>query len=236
MKQEIIRIDLKAVNCYLGKEDDNFILFDTGGHTIFDKTFTDRCEVLMNKLARFGCKPGNLKLVLLTHGDIDHVANAVYIKEKYQTKIAMHACDLQLVSSLSIEKMMQSFNFRSIVLKIIFQIMKKSIKKISSKILSDFKPFKPDILMNEGDSLLKYGFSAKVLHIPGHTEGSIGVLTENSDLIAGDIFTNIKKPSIAPNAADFKMLAKSVEKLKNMNINTIYPGHGLPFNMNDLRL
>lgn len=31
MEQEIIRIDLDGVNCYLGKSGDSFILFDTGG-------------------------------------------------------------------------------------------------------------------------------------------------------------------------------------------------------------
>lgn len=234
MKQEIIRIDLNGVNCYLGKEGSNFILFDTGGHMILDKTFTDRCEVLMSELERFGCKPGNLKLIILTHGDIDHIANAKLISEKYQTKIAMHAGDLELVESLTIEKMMQCFNFKSVILKIIFQIMKKPIKKISTKILDTLKTFRPDILLNEGDCLLEYGFNAKILHVPGHTEGSIGVLTENGDLIAGDIFMNNKKPGIAPNAYDFKILAKSVARLKTMNINTVYPGHGLPFRMNDL--
>jgi hydroxyacylglutathione hydrolase len=235
MKQEIIRIDLKGVNCYLGKAGDNYILFDTGGHMIFDKPYTDRCETLVCELERLGCKPGNIKLIILTHGDIDHVANANFIKEKYQTKIAMHVGDLPLVENLTIEKMLGSFKLRSIILKIIFQIFKKPIKKISCKILSDFKPYKPDILIDEGDSLLEFGFNAKILHIPGHTEGSIGVLTEDGDLIAGDILVNIKRPSIALNAADFKLLAESVKRLKTMSINIIYPGHGLPFTMNDLR-
>jgi hydroxyacylglutathione hydrolase len=233
MKQEIIRIDLKGVNCYLGKEGDSFILFDTGGHTVMDKIFTDKCEILGSELERLGCKPGNLKLVILTHGDIDHVANALFIREKYQAKIAMHAKDLPLVENLTIEKMMRSFKYRSITFKIVFKIMKKQIKKVLIKILADFKTFKPDILIDEGDSLSEYGFDAKILYIPGHTEGSIGILTANGDLIAGDIFMNYKKPDIAPNAYDFKILTGSVNKLKALNINTIYPGHGLPFRMND---
>jgi Zn-dependent hydrolases, including glyoxylases len=235
MKQEIIRIDLRAVNCYLLKENENFILFDTGGHTILDKKYTDRCQSLINELEKAGCKPGNLKLVILTHGDIDHIANVVTIREKYQTKISMHAGDLSLVDNLTLEKMMRSFRYRSIILKIIFQIMKNKIKKVSSKILDDFKPFTPDILLNDGDSLSEYGFNAKILHIPGHTEGSIGVLTENHDLVAGDIFSCFKKPDIALNAANFGLLAKSVSRLKTMDIDTVYPGHGRPFRMNELK-
>jgi hydroxyacylglutathione hydrolase len=45
MKMEIIQIDLKSVNCYLGKQEDSFILFDTGGHIIMDKEFTNRREL-----------------------------------------------------------------------------------------------------------------------------------------------------------------------------------------------
>ena len=41
MKQEIIRNDLNGVNCYLGKEGNSYILFDTGGHLTLDETFTD---------------------------------------------------------------------------------------------------------------------------------------------------------------------------------------------------
>jgi glyoxylase-like metal-dependent hydrolase (beta-lactamase superfamily II) len=235
MKQKIIRIDLKGVNCYLGKEGDKFILFDTGGHTVMDKTFTDRCEILESELEKAGCKSGNLMLVVLTHGDNDHVANSVFIREKYKTKIAMHTGDLQLVENPTMEKVMRSFNYRSIIYKIIFQIMKKPIKKITNKILSDFKTFKPDVLIDEGCSLIEYGFEAKILYIPGHTEGSIGILMANGDLVAGDTFINIKKPDIAANAYDLRTLKKSVDRLKALNINTIYPGHGMPFGMNDLK-
>lgn len=235
MKQEIIRIDLKGVNCYLGKQGDNFILFDSAGHTIMDPVFTNRREALIKELEKAGCKPGNLKLIVLTHGDIDHVANAVYIREKYYTKIAMHPEDLPLVETVTVAKMMQSFHFQSMMLKIIFQIMKPKIKKVSAKILMDFEPFHPDILLQEGDSLAPYGFNAKVLHIPGHTDGSIGILTETGDLIAGDTFANLKRPGISPNAADFAVLSQSVARLKAMSVDNVYPGHGLPFKMSDLK-
>lgn len=234
MNQEIIRIDLQGVNCYLGKEGGNFILFDTGGPLTLDPTFTDRSEALIKELERLGCKPGNLKLILLTHGDIDHVGNAVTIRDRFQTQIAMHPGDLELVESPTLEKMMRSFNYRSPIYKLIFRIMKKQIARISEKILTVFKTFSPDIMVTEGDSLLQYGFNAKVLHIPGHTAGSIGILTENNDLIAGDIMINLKKPGIAPNANDFKILEESMKRIKLLNLNMIYPGHGLPFRMSDL--
>lgn len=234
MKQEVIRIDLEGVNCYLGKAGDSFILFDTGGHLTMDKQYTNRCDKLEKELENAGCKIGNLKLIVLTHGDNDHVANAVHFRDKYDAKIAMHSGDLDLVENPTIDKVMKSFQYKSIIYKIVFLIIKNTIRKVSVKTLKDFQKFKPDIFLNEGDNLSAYGFEAEILHIPGHTDGSIGILTSEGDLICGDIFTNMKKPDTAPNAYDFKALNASVERLKNMNIKVIYPGHGNPFEAKNL--
>jgi hydroxyacylglutathione hydrolase len=235
MKQEIIRIDLEGVNCYLGKAGDSFILFDTGGHTIMDKQFSNRRETLERELEKAGCKPGNLKLVVLTHGDNDHTANAAFIRDKYTTKIAMHAGDVELVENPVIEKVMESFRYKSLIYKVVFVFMKKLIQRVSLKMLVNFERFTPDVYVDEGYSLQEYGFEAKVLHIPGHTAGSIGVLTANGDLIAGDTFTNMSKPDFAPNAYDFKILAASVDRLKAMDIKTVHPGHGTPFETKQLK-
>lgn len=229
MKQEIIRIDLDGVNCYLGKEGENFILFDTGGHIFLDKQFTNRREALEKELNSHGCNATNLKLVVLTHGDNDHAANAAYIKKKYNTKIAMHPDDFDLVDYPNIEKLMENCHYHSPVYKLVFLVMKRLIRKIIKKALDDFESFKPDILIDEGFNLSPYGFEAKVIHVPGHTKGSICILTEHGNLIAGDTFTNTDKPEIAPNAYNFKALKNSIKRLKNMNVKTVYPGHGKPF-------
>lgn len=233
MKQQIIRIDLEGVNCYLVKASESLILVDTGGHITRDKQFTNRREKLIEKLDIEGCRPENLELILLTHGDWDHVANAAFLREKYGAKIAMHSGDLELVENPVIEKIMESFHFKSVIYKVVLKLMKKPIKKMTKKILDDFEKFSPDIYLNEGDSLLEYGFDAKVVHTPGHTLGSIAVLTKDGELIAGDTFANMNKPATAPNAFNFKTLNESVARLKAMDIKMVYPGHGAPFEMNN---
>jgi glyoxylase-like metal-dependent hydrolase (beta-lactamase superfamily II) len=234
MDQQIIRIDLGGVNSYLGKTGNGFILFDTGGHLAMDKSFTNRRDALENAMKNAGCEPGNLKLIILTHGDNDHVANAAFLREKYKTKIAMHSGDLPLVENPTLEKMKENFRFRSLQFKIMSVILKKLIQKVMKKALDDFERFTPDFYIDNGYRLLEYGFDATVLHIPGHTLGSIGVLTASGDLIAGDTFSNMNKPTLATNASDFKALAQSVARLKTMNLKTIYPGHGETFEMKRL--
>lgn len=236
MKQKIVHIDLNGVNCYLSKTDEGFILFDTGGHLLLDKEYSDRQEELIKSLEKAGCMPGDLKAIVLTHGDNDHSGNAAFLRDKYGAVIAMHSDDVNLVEDLTMDKMMESFHFRTIPYKIVFRLMKKQIIKITTKNLNGFMKFKPDILLKDGDDLLKFGFHAKVIHLPGHTPGSIGILCEGGELISGDIFANMKKPALALNAYDLKQMKKSAAKLKSMNITTIYPGHGKPFAAKDLRI
>jgi glyoxylase-like metal-dependent hydrolase (beta-lactamase superfamily II) len=234
MKQEIIRIDLGGVNCYLLKSDNGFILVDTGGHLVLDKEFTDRCSLLEQALEKAGCNSHNLHLIILTHGDNDHVCNVSFVKDKYKAKIVMHKNDCHLVESPTIADYMNSFQYRSLVYKVVFKIMRGTIHKVAVKTIDDFKRFSPDILIDGDFQLSDYGFEGEILHIPGHTAGSIGILTKDDEFIAGDVFINIKKPEIAPNACDFKLLSDSVNKLKAHKINMVYPGHGEPFLFNNL--
>lgn len=222
------------MNCYLADAKDGFILFDTGGHLVTDKQFDNRREKLTAALHREGCRPGNLKLVVLTHGDIDHAASAAYIRSAYGAPIAMHPGDARLVESPGIDQAMESYHYRPLAFRIVFLLMRKAIKKATERILGDFEPFTPDIWLKEGDSLAEYGLDATVMHLPGHTAGSIGILTGDGDLIAGDTFAKMKKPDIAPNAADFKSLKASVDRVKAMGIGTVYPGHGDPFEMAEM--
>jgi glyoxylase-like metal-dependent hydrolase (beta-lactamase superfamily II) len=230
MKQEIIRLDLNQVNCYLGKSEKGYVLFDTAGPITMDKNYSNRRIELEAELEKAGCKPGNLNAIVITHGDMDHVANAAYLRDKYKTVIAMHREDVNLTEALTVDKMMESFHYKSVILNLVFLLLRKTIRRVMEKAYHDFTKFTPDILLKEGDSLSSYGFDAKIIHLPGHTAGSIGILTAEGDLIAGDTFTNLKKPSAALNADDFKQLKYSIDRLKRMNLSKmIYPGHGKPF-------
>ena len=89
--------------------------------------------------------------------------------------------------------------------------------------------FRPDFYIEDGFEFSEYGFDAKAVYIPGHSRGSIGILTMNGDLICGDLFTNIKKPELNSIMDNPETANLSIEKLRNLEINTVYPGHGKPF-------
>jgi glyoxylase-like metal-dependent hydrolase (beta-lactamase superfamily II) len=94
--------------------------------------------------------------------------------------------------------------------------------------------FKPDIYLEDNQDLSEYGLDGKVIHIPGHSMGSIGVLTGERDIFCGDLMLGGKKPkknSLVDSAAD---MDASIQRLKELDVRTVYPGHGKPFKMTDL--
>ena len=202
---------LGTVNCYLIETDVGYILIDTG--------CSNKRTELEKELERVGCKPGNLKLIVLTHGDFDHTGNANYLREKFGTMIAMHHDD----SGMS-ERGDMFWNRRkgNILLGMIARILFRFGKK---------ERFKPDLYIDEGYDLSEYGLDAKVLHIPGHSKGSIGIQTAGGNLFCGDLLENKDKPVLSSIMDDLTVANESVKKLKKLKIKTVYPGHGKPFSM-----
>jgi glyoxylase-like metal-dependent hydrolase (beta-lactamase superfamily II) len=224
MSQEIRIINLGGVNCYLTKTDLGYMLIDTG--------FFSKRAKLEQALAAAGCLPGNLNLILLTHGDTDHADNAAYLREKYGAKIALHPVEAPLVER---GDMSSTRKPKPDKIGFIFRVM---IPLAPVLFRTDaFQCFKPDFMVDEGFDLSEYGFKAKVLHLPGHSRGSIGVLTEERvsptepgpAVFCGDLLYNfIGRPScqLIDDLADFNA---SLDKLKRLGVKTVYPGHGKPF-------
>ncbi len=65
--------------------------------------------------------------------------------------------------------------------------------------------------------------------MPGHSRGSIGILTAHGDLFCGDLLENIKRPKLTSLMDDLAAAQASVEKLKSLEVKTVYPGHGAAF-------
>ena len=50
-----------------------------------------------------------------------------------------------------------------------------------------YEPFEPDVLLEDGQDLSSYGLDARVVLLPGHSRGSIGILTGDGSLFCGEI-------------------------------------------------
>ena len=200
-----------TVNCYLVEAAHGFVLFDTGPSNARDE--------LERELARAGCKPGNLDLIFLTHGDFDHTGNAAYLRNKYDSRIAMHQDDVGMAEQ---GDMFWNRSSGNAILRFIAPILFRFTKA---------NRFKPDVMVTEGYDLGEYGFNGQVLSIPGHSQGSIGILTAGGDLFCGDLLENTENPAKNSIMDDPVACEASIEKLAGLPIGTVYPGHGAPFSM-----
>lgn len=218
MPQQITTIEL-GVNCNLIKTGAGYILIDTGT--------SNKRAALEKKLQDLGCGPGDLKLIILTHGDIDHVGNSAYLHQKYGVKIAMHIADVEMVKRGDM-----SWNRKakpdkvSLTFRILTSVMPLFLK------MDKLETFTPDLTIDEDFNLKNYGLDARVVHLPGHSKGSIGILTAGGDLFCGDLMYNMLGFNYIDDLSDYK---NSIEKLKKLNVKTIFPGHGKPFSIEQFR-
>jgi glyoxylase-like metal-dependent hydrolase (beta-lactamase superfamily II) len=105
---------------------------------------------------------------------------------------------------------------------------------MGKRMRKEFNRFQPDILLEDGQLLTEYGLAAKVLYTPGHTKGSIAILTDNGRLFIGDTLSNRTRPAYSPFIENEQELHDSLVILKRTNSRMVYPGHGRPFSFEAL--
>lgn len=197
------------VNAYLLQAGDGYILVDTGISDVWTK--------LESELLSRGALPERLKLVILTHGDMDHSGNCKKLQQKYGVNIAIHQGDLDMVTTGKPRR--RSAN----------TLTGRIMTWMASKISDASGSFEPNLYLEDGQSLQEFGHDATVIHTPGHTAGSIVILTAEGDLIVGDTVSNRRKPKTADLFEDESELKTSLSILRGLNAKIVYPGHGKPF-------
>ncbi len=213
-------ITVNGVNCYLARAGEGYVLIDTG--------YAKSRAAVEAALENAGLQPGNLKLILITHGDFDHTGNAAYLCKQYGGKIAMHRADAAVVEAgdmLKGRKMGEQWLMR-ILMKVLVLFMGGG----------KFERFTPDLYLEDGEDLSGYGFAARVLHIPGHSRGSVAFLTPDGDLFCGDLLENGgaakgKPPRLNSLIDELSMAKASVERIGALPVHMVYPGHGQAFSM-----
>ena len=202
---EIKRIKGGTDNCYLVIDGSKAILVDTASKQNLDQVAAE-------------CDKYEMKLIVLTHVHFDHAENAAELSRRYNVPVAIHQKDEELFESFDRQPLKSSGLVGRVVL------------GLSLKVLKNTHVERPDhlIYVKDGDELGTYGIDAKVIELPGHTLGSIGVDVESKYLIVGDALDNWIKPGIGHLFYDRGAVKKSAEKIKVMGDRTIYYGHGNP--------
>jgi hydroxyacylglutathione hydrolase len=223
MATEIHRLNLGMVNAYLLRAGNGFILVDTG--------MPMHWRTLEAELLRSGALPGKLSLVVITHGDLDHTGNCGKLQKQYRVRIAVHPGDRDQVQNGK-PLVRESGTPMGRVLLTLGGIAARFQKRGA---FPASETFAPDILLADKQSLAAYGLDAAILHAPGHTPGSIVLLTGDGQLFAGDTFSNTFSSHAPPFIENRRQLRESIEMLKRLDAQTVYPGHGKPFPFKEIR-
>ena len=201
---KIHRIASGNVNCYIVADNDNAILIDTGRKKYREK--------ILEK-----CKEFHVSLIVLTHGHMDHCQNAAYLANALHIPIAMNKKDMDLIP----DNRKQYLLAKTLLGKIVLSVSLSSFEKDSLKV------FEPILYLKNGDDLSEYGIAAKVVELPGHTKGSIGIEIEDN-LFVGDALMNMFYPTVSMLYVDEQEMISSAKYISELGEKTIYFGHGKP--------
>lgn len=191
---------MKIITMHLGELDTSCYIAasDSGNAAVIDPA--DNAEHILRTLKENDL---TLKLILLTHGHFDHTGAVAELKAATGAKIYIHPADADMSED--------------------------RIKNVSY-LLPGYvlQPYKPDVLIDEGDSIALDEVAFTVMHTPGHTDGSVMFCTDNVIFSGDTLFSG------SVGRTDF--YSGSVEKQKQSlrrilalsGEYEIYPGHGEP--------
>ena len=219
---------LNHLNTYLIKGKEKNLLIDTGLN--FTQTFQSLCE----GLSQADVKPEELTHVLLTHFHVDHVGLIPRLKEASKDiKLSIHQVEAELSKIMSEnfgdynEKMGVFLKANGAPSSIAFNLQHfhpafftpQAYRELAS---AEF-PLQDCQKIRVGD------YSFQVLWTPGHSPGHI-CLYEGSQkiLISGDHLLPTITPHVAQFMDDMDPLTdylNSLEKIKNLHVETVLPGH-----------
>ena len=218
MKTKILKINMGAANSYLIKCERGYILVDCGSKNAGTK--------LLYELDKLKAVPDDIKLIIITHDHYDHTGGLAEIRRITKAPVAVHEDEFLVPPGTKPSTGNQSsFLFRLIV-NIFNSVTPKAEKNIDE----------PYINISNEMSLENYGVNAKIIHTPGHSRGSVCILTEDGQCIAGDTLFNMFPVTHYPIIVySRKLLADTYRKLDELNSDIYYPGHGNPISKVDFK-
>jgi len=187
--------------------------------------------LLLRSIERCGITPGQIRLILVTHAHFDHVGSLHALQKRCGCPVLVHRAEADLLSR------------GRVVLPPGTQHLTRRMLGLANrhprlvKRLFRFDPVTPDRIIREPLDLTPLGFNARVLPTPGHTPGSLTVITTSGQAFVGDLAVNYLPgggPYWPPFGDSLRLIRKSWHTLLDQGATTFYPAHGRPFKVEKL--
>ena len=214
------RIGSDLVNCYLVEED--------GAITVIDAGLPGHWTELTAELGQMGRSLDDVRGVVLTHGDTDHVGFAERLRREHGVPIFVHEHDAARARG-EIKK--PNTGWGPIKVGSLLRFLWYSGRHGGLRI-----PPVAEVATFTDDATLDLPGSPRIIHSPGHTPGSVAVHVPAVDalfvgdaLTTGNVLTGERGPRPAPFTLEPEIALASLAKLEGVQATWVLPGHGAPW-------
>ncbi len=196
----------------------NFFLVETGQDlTLIDAGGKDKIDNIRSKFAQTGHRLEDVKRIVLTHCHIDHVGCLAALKQATGAEVLAHEAEAPFISGA--QRLPQPWGKVALFL------------HIFTAPLFQPEPCEVDRTLKDGEII--EGTGLKVVHMPGHSPGSICLYHPGERvLFSGDAAVNLfnRVGPVPPFCTNVRQARRSLGRLTELDVETIYFAHGDPIN------
>jgi glyoxylase-like metal-dependent hydrolase (beta-lactamase superfamily II) len=193
----------------------SLILDAIHGPTLVDTGLPGQLDAITTVLADAGVLVADLKQIILTHQDIDHVGSLHDLVQVSGARVLAHAVETPYIDGSQPPRFARP--------EVLAQ--RPELRAVAER----FQPTPVDEQLQDGARLDLAG-GVRVIATPGHTPGHICLYHERTrTLIAGDALTSNDGQLMGPNESatpDMPAASQSVRTLAQLDVQTIICYHG----------
>lgn len=203
-------------------------LIDTpDGITLVDAGLPGHWSDLHKELASHGKTPSDIRGLVLTHGDSDHIGFAERLRSEYGVPVFVHAADAHRARTGEKPKVSTGpFRLAPAARFAAYALRKKAVRTTFVREVTE---------VQDGDVLELPG-APVIIGVPGHSPGSVAVHVPFADaLFVGDALTTrhvligTSGMQPAPFTDDPQLALESLDRLAGLQASWVLPGHGPPW-------
>lgn len=205
-----------------------YLVGDESGVTVIDAGLPGHWEELVDAMTSMGRSLEDIRGLILTHGDSDHLGVAERLRSEHGVPVYIHRADAPQARGEAPKQNPAWGKFRvGPILGFLWYAGRRGGMKV---------PPVREVVELSGDGSLQLPGAPEFLHIPGHSPGSIAIYVSSvKALFVGDalttrhVLTGVEGPQPAPFTLDKEMANGSLGRLEDLDVSWVLPGHGPPW-------